>query len=212
MKRYTKLIFSILAVVMLGGCEYLDYDEKSYLLREDVFEEFTRTKKFLTNIYSKLPHDFNSVSGAMRSSGTDEAIHVNTLSNIIRFTDGSWSSLQTIDTQWGNMYSGIYSANLFLKEAEGKTWEELKWNEDYEEIMTQFNLYGSEARFLRAYFYFDLVYLFGDVPFITTSLTPEMATESTRTDKQTILNAMNNSCGCMVYPPIPLLDILCHRL
>ena len=76
MKQYTKLIFSIALVAMLGGCDYLEYDEKSYLLEENIFEEFSRTKKFLTNIYSQLPHDFSTVNGAMRSSGTDEAIHV----------------------------------------------------------------------------------------------------------------------------------------
>jgi hypothetical protein len=198
MKQYTNLIFSIVFATMMGSCDYLDYDEKSYLLKEDIFEEFTRTKKFLTNIYSKLPHDFNTVSGAMRSSGTDEAIHVNSLSNIIRFTDGSWSPLQTIDTQWGNMYSGIYSANIFLKEAEGKIWTELQWNQDYDEIIEQFSLYSYEARFLRAYFYFELYRRYGGVPIVTTELTPEEANNVERATAEEVVNFIVAECDAVM--------------
>lgn len=198
MKQYTKLIFSIALVAMLGGCDYLEYDEKSYLLEENIFEEFSRTKKFLTNIYSQLPHDFSTVNGAMRSSGTDEAIHVNNLSNIVRFTDGSWSALQTIDTQWGSMYSGIYNVNMFLKGAEGKTWDELKWNEDYEEIMTQYNLYPYEARFLRAYFYFELFRRYGGVPIVTNELTPDEANNVERASAQEVIDFIVAECDAVM--------------
>lgn len=194
MKRYIILLVSVVSMTFLGGCEYLDYDESSYLLKEDVFEELSRTSKFLTNIYSQLPDDFSTIDGAMRSSGTDEAIHVNNLSNVRYFTDGTWSPIQTVDTKWDGMYSGIYNVNLFLKEIEGKTWDELKWNLDYQELMAQFELYPYEARVLRAYFYFELFRRYGGVPLITSELTPEEANDVDRASAQDIVNFIVSEC------------------
>ncbi|PWE00540.1 RagB/SusD family nutrient uptake outer membrane protein [Marinilabilia rubra] len=179
---------------MLGGCDYLDYDESSYLLKEDVFNEYSRTKKFLAGIYSQLPDDFSTIDGAMRSSGTDEAIHVNNLSNVRLFTDGNWSASQTLDTKWESMYSAIRDVNTFLKEIKGKTWDEIKWNEDYDEIMEQFNLYPYEARFLRAYFYFELLKRYGGVPIVETELTEKEANTVSRASFQEVVDYIVKEC------------------
>ena len=198
MKRYTNLLFSLLMLVVLGACDYLDYDESSYMLEEDVFSEFSRTKNMLTHAYSQLPHDFSTIDGAMRSSGTDEAVHVDKLSNIIRFTNGTWSPIQTVDAQWESMYSGIYNINLFLKQVEDKTWEELKWNDDYEEKMAQFELYPYEGRVLRAYFYFELFRRYGGVPLVTKQLTEEEANDITRASAQEIADFIVDECDAAI--------------
>ena len=41
--------------------------------------------------------------------------------------------------------------------------------------MAQFKYYPYEARFLRAYFYFELAKRYGDIPLITTLLSEEEA-------------------------------------
>jgi len=138
------------------------------------------------------------VDGAMRSSGTDEAVHVNNLSNVVRFTNGTWSPIQTLDTEWSSMYSGIYNVNLFLEESEGETWEDLKWNDDYEELMAQFELYPYEARYLRAYFYFELFRRYGGVPLITTLLTEEEANKVERASSDDIINFVVAECDVAI--------------
>jgi hypothetical protein len=60
--------------------------------------------------------------------------------------------------QWRKYYRGIYRANVFLENVDNVEWGgsgDLKIR------------YISEARFLRAYFYFDLVRLFGHIPLLT---------------------------------------------
>ncbi|MEN8228057.1 MAG: RagB/SusD family nutrient uptake outer membrane protein [Bacteroidota bacterium] len=198
MKRYKITLISIVWLALLGGCDYLDYSEASYMLEEDVFREYSRTKKYLTYIYSQLQHDFNSIDGAMRASGTDEAVHVNSLSSIRRFNDGTWSPQQTIDAQWGNLYSGIYNVNMYLKGIEGKRWDDLKWNEDYAEIMEQFSLYPYEARFLRAYFYFELFKRYGGVPIIEKELSPEEANQVVRASAEDVANFIISECDTVI--------------
>lgn len=64
---------------------------------------------------------------------------------------------------WQKYYSGIYRANLLLEKLE-----------EVEELTSDFkNRSMAEAKFLRAYFYFDLVRMFGRVPLITKVLSAD---------------------------------------
>jgi hypothetical protein len=201
-------IFLLSVVTILSGCTYLDYDESSYLKKEDVFTEFSRTKKFLTNIYSILPSDFMSIDGAMRASATDEAIHVDDMSAIHKFNNGTWSAIQTLDAKWNSMYSGIYDVNMFLEEIKGQKWEELQWREDYYELMEQFNLYQYEARFLRAYFYFELMKRYGGVPLVTKILDREEANTVKKATVEEIVNYIISECDTVInFLPVTYLDI-----
>ncbi len=176
-REYIKYGLLGLVIITTGSCEFLEYDEISYNRKEDVFEDFNRSKNFLTGIYSRLPTDFNSIDGAMRSSATDEAEHVWDLSNVQKFNDGSWSAIQPLDNLWDDMYAGIRAANLFLEETEGQEFPEEQYNLDYQEMMEQYRNYPYEARFLRAYFYFELIKRYRNVPLITDVLTPDEAKE-----------------------------------
>lgn len=204
MKRI-KLIFIVgfLSVFFIGGCNYVDYSEASYLKEENIFNEMGRIKSFLNNIYSYLPAEFNSIDGAMRESATDDAEHVWNFSNVQKFNDGSWSPIQTLDDKWGNLYSGIRAVNLFLKNAEGLTFDDLKWNESYKEDMVLYNNYPNEARFLRAFFYFELIKRYGDVPLITDILTEEEANKVTKSSFDTVVSYIISECD-EIIPKLPV--------
>ncbi|MBT1702176.1 RagB/SusD family nutrient uptake outer membrane protein [Chryseosolibacter indicus] len=64
---------------------------------------------------------------------------------------------------WAKYYRGIYRANVILANL-----EKVQWGSQ-QSLKTR---YESEARFLRAFFYFDLVRMFGNVPLITAPLEP----------------------------------------
>jgi hypothetical protein len=195
--KYIKYGFLSLLILFTVSCDYLEYDETSYNRKEDVFEDFGRTKSFLTAIYAKLPTDFNSIDGAMRSSATDEAEHVWDLSNVQKMNDGSWSAIQPLDNVWGQMYDGIRAVNLFLIETDGQEFEDEKWNEDYEEMMEQFNNYPYEARFLRAFFYFELIKRYKNVPLITEVLTPEEAQQVEQASFDDVVAFIVNECDAI---------------
>jgi starch-binding outer membrane protein, SusD/RagB family len=190
-----KLFFIFLILgSFIWSCNFLDYTESDQYDKKDIFFEYARVKTILTNVYSFLPTDFNSVDGAVRSSASDDAEHVWDVSNIQKFNDGSWNSLVILDDQWANMYSGIRSANVFLKESEGQTFPELQYNLDYKQTMEQFALYPYEARFLRAFFYFELIKRYRNVPLITSVLTQEEANKVSPSPFEDIVKFIVSEC------------------
>lgn len=169
-----KLIFiTVAAVSLLWGCDFLNYSEQDMLSVDNVFNWQSRSKAVLSNIYSYLPSDFNSVDGSMRSGASDDAEYVYDISDIQKFNDGSWNAIVTLDDVWGRMYTGVREANWFIKEATGQTFPYLQYNQGYDQMMQEYRLYTYEARFLRAFFYFELIKRYKNVPMVTTILTPE---------------------------------------
>jgi hypothetical protein len=79
---------------------------------------------------------------------------------------------------WNKSYAGIYRANLILEKMQNTNIEGL--TEDKRAR------YTAEAKFLRAYFYFDLVRLFGNVPLITNSLGADVLYSQTQSPPSVI--------------------------
>ena len=138
----------------------------------------------------------------MRSAACDEAVFVDNLSPVHSFNNGAWSAINTLDDKW-NYFSGIRAVNMFLKETEGQEFDDLKHNEDYNDIMAQFKYYPYEARFLRAYFYFELAKRYGDIPLITTLLTEEEANQQKRASFETIIQFIIDECDA-IAPHLPV--------
>ena len=189
-----KYTFVLMFIFSMVSCDYLDYDESSYLDKDDIFSDFARTKGFLTAIYAYLPDDFVSIDGAMRAAATDEAIHIWDLSNVHRMTNGTWSAIQPVDNVWGNMYQAIRAANLFLLETEGQDFDDRRYNLDYAEIIEQFEIYPYEARFLRAFYYFELIKRYKNVPLITSVMTPDEAKTIQPSPFETVVQFIVDEC------------------
>lgn len=77
---------------------------------------------------------------------------------------------------WYTLYSGINRANIFLENID-------KVSDIDSGLKAQ---YTAEARFLRAFYYFNLVQCWGDVPFKTESTKDVVGLDIPRTDKQEI--------------------------
>jgi len=165
----------------LSSCSFLDYNERSFQEQDDVFVEFDRIKQTLTHAYSYLPTGYASVGDAMRSAASDDAEYVLETANIQLINNGVWSPVQPVDAQWETFYQGIRAANLFLEEGTGDNFAELQFNEEYQEIIVQYNNYAYEARLLRAFFYFELAKRYGDVPLVLETLDPVAADAVART-------------------------------
>ena len=73
-----------------------------------------------------------------------------------------------IDEAWSGNFNGIYKANTLL--------EQLAKNGQVITDATLRNRLEAEGKFLRAFFYFDLVKWFGKVPIVDHTLTPSEAT------------------------------------
>lgn len=202
MKNFSIYLFLIL-FAGISGCNFLSYDETTHYSKEDVFTDFGRTKSFLTSIYSRLPEGFNSVGEAMRTSASDDAEEIWDLADVQKFNDGSWSAIQTLDAQWSNMYSGIRAANRFLEETEGQTFEDRRFNADYDQMMEEFVLFPYQARFLRAFFYFELIKRYGNVPLITEVLDIDEANSVQPAPFEEIVEFIISECDS-IAPHLPV--------
>lgn len=168
-------LLGTLCLSTLTGCDFLDCDETSVYTIEDITSSYDRTKNLATHVYSFLPDGFCNIDGAMQDAGTDDAVHVYQTSDVQRFVNGTWGANAVVDDRWTHYYQGIRAANVFLEEARGLTFEDWQYNDNYENWMKMFQYYEYEVRFLRAYYYFELIRRYRNVPLVTEVLTVEQA-------------------------------------
>lgn len=189
-----KKIISIIALTLtVVSCNFLDYNEYTGYDKNDVYESFDRVQRSLTHIYAYLSSAYSTIDGAMRAAACDEAVYVDNLCNIYSMNNGSWSPTKTFDTMYG-LYDAIRLVNLFLEETKGEEFDYLKNQETYENYMAEFVNYPYEARFLRAYFYFELMRRYKEVPIITELLTEEQANNLTPNTIDEVVDFIVSEC------------------
>ncbi|WP_197286251.1 RagB/SusD family nutrient uptake outer membrane protein [Pedobacter sp. PACM 27299] len=129
-------------------------------IHEDlVFDEIDKNadyaKQFLNGTYLQLPDGYNRLLTAFLDAGTDDAVSSQDGSMVEGFRTGLLSGQNVIDNQWVKNYTGIRRANIFLSKIDVvPTTAALKVQ------------WRAEARFLRAYFYFELLKRWGGVPLL----------------------------------------------
>lgn len=171
--RYLKFTYVLvfLSIFAFAGCDFLDMDESDDYTQKDIQESYDRIKQLATQVYCYLPSDFCGTSGAMLDAASDDAVHVYETSAIQRMVNGTWSANYTVDDLWARYYEGIRTANFYLKEAEGLTFDEWKTSDNYDQMMKSYNNFKLEVRFLRAFYYFELVKRYRNVPLTMDALT-----------------------------------------
>ena len=166
--RYILLLFSVMAV---SSCD-MDPELELQLTEEDVVRTYNNTMGRANAVYTYLPDGFSYVGGAMLASACDEAEHTSEASSVHRFNTGSWSNLSNPDGAWSRCFDGIYAANLFLEKSDEVNLDYLRYDPDqneqakYELYMNNIERARLEVRFLRAFFYFELVERYGGVPIL----------------------------------------------
>ncbi|MGX5690845.1 RagB/SusD family nutrient uptake outer membrane protein [Arcticibacter tournemirensis] len=115
----------------------------------------TGAKQFLFDIYASLPGGFNRIDGDYLDAATDDAVSSSFASNIVLFTNGQLTSANYPDNNWKNCYSIIRKSNFFLKHIGVVLIPDSVKNDQM-----------AEARFLRAFAYFELLKRYGGVPLV----------------------------------------------
>lgn len=193
--KLNKLIYGILAATLLSACaDKMEYHEYNNYDEDYVKLNFGNVGGLITDIYLKLDTDFGNYSGAMLASATDEAEYAYTSNDIVDFYDGSWSPTNAKNSMWSTCYEGIANCNHYLEKFTGLTFPELELNDDYVAQMGRYNNYPYEVRFLRAYFYFNLVRQYGDVPFTDHMLDAEESNTLSRRPAKEIFDYIISEC------------------
>ena len=161
MKRLINYNFIGAILIAIGACEVLEQDPISNLSSENFFETAEHANAATTSTYAALRNTFNGGQGNVRYSvwgdlradllATDEGKNV----GYDRLEDNEQTPTDAV-ADWSDLYQTIARANDIIANVPGIEDVDLT-AKDESEILAQ-------ARFLRAFSYFYLVRLWGDVP------------------------------------------------
>ena len=182
--------------VLAAGCNFLDFDESSSdYSRDDMYRTYSNIQKMLTNIYGYMPNkNIYDISSAMRDCGSDDAEYGDPDASVQRFTNGTWSALNTVDDKWSTMYSGIRSANEFLESIKTVDLSMYQYETKYQRWLEHLQYYPYQARVLRAYYFFELARRYGDIPMPLTMLTAEEANMIVKTPFDDVIDFIVSEC------------------
>ena len=175
MKRFINFqyIFLVLVILMGSSCgkDFLNLKPRGTVLEtnfyqneEELFQALVATYDVLqwggTNGWTMKLGLLNAASDDCYAGGSDASDQPNWVA-FDNFTVAPFLGPQL--GLWQKNYTGIYRANLVLQKVE-----------EVPDLPASFKARTiAEAKFLRAFFYFDLVRMFGNVPLITTVLSAD---------------------------------------
>lgn len=182
--------------LLATGCNFLDFDESSSdYSREDMYLTYSNIQKMLTNVYGYMPNkNIYDVSDALRDCGSDDAEYGDPDASVQRFTNGTWSALNTVDDKWSTMYSGIRSANEFLESIKTVDLSMYQYDTKYQRWLEHLKYYPYQAKVLRAYYFFELARRYGDIPMPLTMLTAEEANMVGKTPFDEVIDFIVSEC------------------
>jgi len=160
----------------LSSCNgFLDREEDSFIDKTATFDSYNRTKQYLTYAYTLLPDGLNRFSReAMLASATDDAEFAIESAEIQQFNNGSWNALNNPDDVWNRYFSGISKCCTLLENTDHVNLDISRLDPgkqvEYANSLKDIRMWRAEARFLRAYFHFELLKRYGPIPIVTSTL------------------------------------------
>lgn len=161
----------IAALIFLGSCnkEWLEVKPRGTTLEANFYQNEEEAFSALVAVYDPLGWEvvksYASKAGLLNTASDDCWAGGGSFGDQITWE--AWNTF-TIDAAvgpqddfWGRNFAGINRANTLLSKL-----PDVPMNEALK------NRFISEAKFLRAYYYFDLVRLFKNIPLITEPLAP----------------------------------------
>jgi hypothetical protein len=159
-KSINKFILSISLIFLFTGCDdYVDYEasENYQIVADDYFKTSSDFEAALVGVYDVLQWTlYNFMIGELASDnslcGGESASDVLGLQQIDDMLHNPVND--QLSRIWQYMYEGVNRANYMIE------------NKDKIDFSRKNEMYG-EVHFLRAFFYFELVKIYGDVPLFT---------------------------------------------
>ena len=188
MKLY-RIAIIILAGVITASCVDLNYTEQNTRDEEWTYEYFSEgIKNMVFDVYAQVYNDeFGSNSAYFLAGATDEAQYALETGAVNNYVNGGWSAANPYSRTWTKCYTAIADVCMYLEKLDQADITEWQYNPNYENWVQQMELFPYELRFLRAYFYFELLRTYGDVPLVTTTLTNAQANNIARTSADEIV-------------------------
>ena len=181
--KLDKKYLLILACVLPLSCADLDYTEQNTRDEAWTFEYYENgIKNMVFDVYAQLYNqEFDANSAYFLAGATDEAQYALETGAVNNYVNGGWSPANPYSRTWTKCYTAIADVCMYLEKIQQTDISEWQYNPSYSIWAQQLELFPYELRFLRAYFYFELLRAYGDVPLVTTTLTNAQANNISRT-------------------------------
>jgi len=155
-------ILYLFATAVLPSCKKLENEPRDLTTLSLIFDptdqNATLALQFLNNIYNYLPGGFNRIGGDFLDAASGDAVSSLSNTTISYYNNGLVSSTNNPDAYFSNSYNGIRQINIFLANI-GKVPVPTA-------NPTRTITWMAEARFIRAFLYFELLKRYGGVPLI----------------------------------------------
>jgi hypothetical protein len=166
--KYKILLLTAVVAVVAGCKKYEPYPAEQRTI-DYVFDKKdslgTNAYSFLNSTYALLTSGHNRVGGEYLDAASDDAISSanNTTSVPYLLSTGTYNStnLPGDENVWQNAYIGIRKANVFISNI-----DVVPVKDELRPGVSMKYAWKSEARFIRAMFYFDLLKRYGGVPIL----------------------------------------------
>ncbi len=198
-----KILYTLIAILFFSSCDgLLDNAIDTNLKPEQVYVNYDRMQQSAVAAYTSL-YSFSGFylwSQSLKAGASDEAEDTDYSSPAQQFNLGTWNQYSNPDDIYAKAYSAIRQCNLFLEKS--VDFEKIlvvdtitaTGKETYIQQRDDINWYRHELRFLRAFYYFELIKRYGGVPLITRTITEAEALEIPRSDFATCVDYIVNEC------------------
>lgn len=156
---YTLFLF----LVVFSSCDddFLDLEPQNAVSEASVWTDLNLIELYVNDRYNELPHGFTQWAGGLRLTGiTDESYHMHEARFLDKYTKGGLTSgslnMYYFNGFWLDAYRAIRNNNIFLEKITNYQGSET----------SKIKQFTAEVRFLRAFFYTELISRYGGVPLV----------------------------------------------
>jgi starch-binding outer membrane protein, SusD/RagB family len=162
-------------MLLLAGCVELDVVPTNRYTDANYWTSPEKASSMLSMAYRQM----NDAGRIFRDERLSDNLYNSYGNDAVRVTANgqATSSTEMFDNVWGDMYAGIKTTHTFLANVDRVEGMD-------EALRTRMK---AEARFLRAFMYFQLTNWYGDVPFFTEDITLAIASTISPTPQATIV-------------------------
>jgi hypothetical protein len=219
MKKRTYYLMAVSALALAGqlnSCnDWLEPEALSDLTKEDIISKYGNTEETLNALYAFLPNGFACIGdewqndAAMLAGASDEAEYTIETNDIHKFNTGSWNAIENPDPAWKHNFEAISAVNQFLVNIHSVNMDNLIYSlsatdhDTYRKNLIRMERWKYEARFLRAFFYSELVKRYGGLPIMDQPVTvTDNYTDIPRSPLSDCIRFITSECdSCAAHLP-----------
>lgn len=185
MKKIYLLLAAFISVAFSACTDFLEKTPDEDLTLDQVFAQESYAQEFLNGLYTNFAAEWNfSHESGCFAGAADELEITWTYPYCNNLNSGSWNPTNITDTHWTTYWEAIRKANLFLERIG-----------DTPMNISKKDAWMGEAYFIRAFFHFRLLRLYGAIPIADHAYSSDESFEFVRSPFDKCVNFIVADCN-----------------